>query len=272
MTINALLLPLRKFCSAKLRAFIPALLMAGCALPIRAAADAYETWTPTPHNNWGFKVKAGFVLGGTAPIPFPASIRSVDGFSPYGSAMLGLEAERLLNRHWGLASGLRLTIEGMSTEARVKNYHTSLVQGGDELSGYFTGINKTHERMLTLSVPLLASYRVCPRWTLKAGPYFQWVLYRKFTGRVYDGYLREGDPTGQKIIFTKANPATYNFSNDMRRFLWGAELGADWQAMEHLSAFTYLDFGINGIFHGGFRTVDFTMYPVFLTLGLAYSL
>ena len=248
-------------------------ILLGIPAAVFAASDKYEKWDTAHDNGWSYKVKLGFVLGGTTPIPFPASIRSIDGFSTYGSTMLGFETTRnVVGNRLGITSGVRLTLEGMSTEARVKNYHMSLVQGGEKMEGFYTGINKSHERMLTVTVPVLASYRVCPRWTLKCGPYFQWLLYRKFTGRVYDGYLREGDPTGQKIAFTKENPATYDFSNDMRRFLWGAEVGADWQATNRLSAFTYLDFGINGVFHGGFKTIDFTMYPVFLTLGLACSL
>ncbi len=34
---------------------------------------------------------------------------------------------------------------------------------------------------------------------LKLGPYFSYVTSHKFEGSAYDGYLRQGDPTGPKV-------------------------------------------------------------------------
>ena len=84
------------------------------------------------------------------------------------------------------------------------------------------------------------------------------------------GYLRVGDPTGEKVEISKENPATYNFADDMRRVLWGVELGADWKITRRFTAFANLDWGMNSVFKSDFKTIDFPMYPLYATFGIAY--
>lgn len=48
----------------------------------------------------------------------------------------------------------------------------------------------------------MATYKLNNRWNIKAGPYFSYILSREFSGHVYDGYLREDNPTGPKVEFT----------------------------------------------------------------------
>lgn len=65
-----------------------------------------------------------------------------------------------------------------------------------------------------------------------------------FTGDVYDGYLRELDPTGNKVIFDNGKSAPYDFSKDLRRFQWGMQLGGEWKAFKHLNVYADLTWGI----------------------------
>ena len=130
---------------------------------------------------------------------------------------------------------------------------------------------KTKVRNTILSVPLLATYRVSPRWDLKLGPYLSFVTNRDFSGSVYDGYLREGSPIGQKVEITAENPATYDFSSDLRKFQWGAQLGAEWKAFSHFNVYADLTWGLNSIFQSSFDTITFEMYPIYATLGFAYA-
>lgn len=247
-----------------------ALMFAALCLSLSAKAGNGHATGHAPQIT--YTLRGGIVIGGTAPLPLPRCIRDITAFSPWGMTMIGLDAQRDIKGRWGIRSGLRLSLDGMNTEARVKNYHLTLTQGGDKLTGYYTGLNKTHERMLSLKIPLLATYRAGEKITLYAGPYVQYAFDKKFTGRVYDGYLREGTPTGMKVSFTRSNPATYDFSDDMTRFLLGAEAGADWQVASRWAAFANLDFGATGIFKRKFKTIEFKMYPVYLTLGMAYTL
>ena len=69
-----------------------------------------------------------------------------------------------------------------------------LGQGGERISGVWTGGVKTKVHTAGLTIPLMATYKLSNRWNIKAGPYFSYLLSREFSGHVYEGYLREGDP------------------------------------------------------------------------------
>ena len=56
----------------------------------------------------------------------------------------------------------------------------------------------------------------------------------------------------------------------MRRVLWGVELGADWKITRRFTAFANLDWGMNSVFKSDFKTIDFPMYPLYATFGIAY--
>ena len=106
--------------------------------------------------------------------------------------------------------------------------------GGERMKGFWTGQVKTKVNNSYLTVPVLAAWRVSPRWKLNAGPYVSYRMEGNFTGDVYDGYLRELDPTGNKVVFEDGKSAPYDFSKDLRRFAWGATAG---RRMESLQTF-----------------------------------
>ncbi|RGN50365.1 MULTISPECIES: porin family protein [unclassified Bacteroides] len=218
-----------------------------------------------------YSVRAGFSVGGTSPLPLPAEIREIESYNP--TVCISLEGD-IHKRFgdWGFMFGLRLETKGMQTDAKVKNYHMKMIAADKgEMEGNFTGNVKTEVRNTYLTVPLLATYRISPRWDLKLGPYFSFVTNRDFSGSVYDGYLRDGTPVGQKVEITKDNPATYDFSEDLRKFQWGAQLGAEWKAFSHLNVYADLTWGLNSIFKKDFKTITFDMYPIYGTLGFAYA-
>ena len=142
--------------------------------------------------------------------------------------------------------------------------------GDDVVSGRFTGTDITETRMTGFTIPVTATYRAGARWTFNLGPYVSYWIYRDFDGEVFDGYLREGSPVGQKITIGADNPASYDFSENMRRFSWGMEFAADFRVREHLNVFGLLDWGLNDVFASDFETVTFSLYPIYATLGLAY--
>ena len=59
------------------------------------------------------KARAGYNIGGTAPIPLPETIRSIESYSLTPSFMVGFDAALPLNRHWGLMTGLHFENKGM---------------------------------------------------------------------------------------------------------------------------------------------------------------
>lgn len=221
-----------------------------------------------------YEVKAGFSIGGTSPIPLPAEIRSIDSYKPGIAISVEGNATKWFgdSKKWGILVGLRLENKSMTTEATVKNYSMEIIgDGGEKVDGVWTGGVKTKVKNSYLTIPVLAKYQLTKRWDLKLGPYFSYMIDGDFSGHVYEGYLRKTDPTGPKVEFTGDKVATYDFTNNLRHFQWGAQLGAEWKAFKHLNVYADLTWGLNDIFEKDFKTVTFAMYPIYLNLGFGYA-
>ena len=180
------------------------------------------------------------------------------------------------SRKWGVISGLRLENKGMRTKATVKNYGMEIIMFDAankqySLKGNWTGGVRTKVQNAYLTIPVLAAYKVNNRWSIKAGPYFSYMMDGDFSGHVYDGYLRKDNPTGSKVTFDNGAIATYDFTHDLRKFQWGVQLGADWKAFKHLKVYADLNCGLNDIFKKDFKTITFDMYAVYLNIGFGYA-
>jgi len=223
-------------------------------------------------HGWEYGIKAGFNIGGTSPLPLPKEIRKIDSYAPGIAISIEGNATKWFDPKWGMTVGVRLENKNMTTEATVKNYSMEILgQGGERISGVWTGGVKTKVHTAGLTIPLMATYKLSSRWNVKAGPYFSYILSREFSGHVYEGYLREDDPTGPKVEFTDDKIATYDFSDDLRRFQWGLQAGAGWRAFKHLNIYADLTWGLNNIFKNDFHTITFSMYPIYLNIGFGYA-
>lgn len=158
----------------------------------------------------------------------------------------------------------------METDARVKNYGMEILSEGAVASGRWTGGVKTSVRNSFLSFPIVGVYKVHPRTNLKLGVFLSYLIEGKFDGFVYDGYLRNGDPTGEKAVFTGDATATYDFSDELRKFQWGLQAGVDWEAFKHLKLYADLSWGLNSAFPESFKTITFSMYPIYFNVGVGY--
>ena len=124
----------------------------------------------------------------------------------------------------------------MEAEARTKNYSMEIIgNGGERMAGNWTGMVKTKYRASYFSIPVLAALKLSDRVRLSAGPYVSFKTSGDFSGHVFDGYLREGDPTGNKVVFEGESIAPYDFSDDLRNFQWGVQAGVTWRAFKHLN-------------------------------------
>ena len=220
-----------------------------------------------------YQARLGYNLGGTAPVGMPATIRSLEKFSPKVNLLLGLDAYKPLSGKWGLLAGFHYENKGMETDANVKNYHMEMRRGDEKLTGVFTGrvVTKVEEWMVTL--PLLATYDL-GRVRLKAGPYFSYVMSNDFSGYAYDGYLREGDPTGQKVELghDEGERGDYDFSDDLRHWQFGLDVGADWYFSRRFGAYADLTWGLTSIFRKDFKTIEQKLYPIYGSVGVIYKL
>lgn len=254
---------------------ISALLIAFCSLiSLQAAAQGDNTHAIRMSAQKGFtyKVHAGFNIGGTSPLPIPDEIQDIESYNPRLSLSIGADVHKAFNNQWGIQMGVRLENKGMKTQAYVKQYHTTITgNDGEQKTGYWTGHVKTQVNQECITIPVLATYRISPRWALKLGPYISFVIDKEFQGTTFDGYLRENTPTGDRMDVTGESTATYDFSNEMRTFQWGMQLGGEWKAFKHLNVFADLSWGLNNIFKSDFETITFNMYPIYATIGFGYT-
>lgn len=248
------------------------------ALSVNAQEDAWEKWGPTKGlKSGGFIARAGYVIGGTTPLPLPAEVRKINAFSPKGGISVGIDGYRMFTKRWGVSMGAHFFWEGFHTAADVKNYYVWLEQEDEITKGYFTGTNVTNTEMWGVTIPVLATLRMSPRWNFSFGPYLSYYFKQTFTGEVFDnddgiGYLREDKPTGAKILMSRENPTPYpdDFADHMLPMNLGLEIAFDWKAMKHLNVFGLLDWGLTDIWDRDFEAITFRMYPIYATIGVAY--
>ena len=210
-------------------------------------------------HGWEYGIKAGFSIGGTSPLPLPEEIRKIDSYAPGGLAIsIEGNATKWFDTKWGMTVGVRLENKNMTTEATVKNYGMKIINtNGGELQGLWTGGVKTKVKNSYLTIP--------------AGPYVSYLIERNFSGHVYEGHLRTPDQTGSRVDFTGESIATYDFSDNLRKFQWGLQLGGEWRAFKHLNVYADLTWGLNDIFKKDFDTISFAMYPIYLNVGFGYA-
>lgn len=219
-----------------------------------------------------YEVNAGTSIGGASPLPLPTEIRHIDSYNPKLNLQIGATVTKWLDadKVWGAAVGVRLESRGMETKARVKNYGMEILDNQKKLSGRWTGSVHTKYQSQQLVFPVTAVFRAHPRLKINLGPYLAYAFSNDFNGYVYDGYLREGNPTGDKYVFEDDSKASYDFGSELRHFQWGMQAGVAWTAYRHLLVNANLTWGCNDIFKSSFKTVSFNLYPIYLNVGFGY--
>ena len=213
-------------------------------------------------------VRAGYSLGGTAPLGIPATIRSIDAFRPTASVMAGIDLQWNPGQ-WGVLAGVHFENKGMDAEVTTKGYRMEVVKGDSKIEGLFTGHVEQDVTEWMVTVPVQLTCQLGRVVTLKAGPYISLLIDKDFSGIASDGYLRQGDPTGPRINMgnKEGEWATYDFSNEMRNVQMGLAVGADWRLTRHFGLSSDISWGLTGIFNGDFKTVEQTLYPIYGTVG-----
>ena len=222
----------------------------------------------------GLKLRFGYNLGGTAPLGMPASIRSLDKFCLTPSFMAGGDAWMPIKNNFGVMAGFRIENKALNVEITTKMYHMEVKKGDSMLDGMYTGRVRQRSREWMITIPVEATYSIGEKVLFKAGPYMSVLLDKSFEGYVYDGYLRQGDPTGPKVTMGSKEDerATYDFSDDMRSLQFGIAAGVDWQFSHRFGVSADLNWGLNGIFKKDFKTVEQTLYPIYGTIGVFYRI
>lgn len=248
------------------------LLLCLAAQGAMAQQDRTKALQISEHAGWEYEVKAGVNIGGATPMPLPVEIREVESYSPKLNGTVEATVTRWLGKsqRWGVAAGLRIEEKGMKTGARVKNYSMEILNEGSKVAGRWTGHVETNYNATLLTLPVTANYRLNDCWKVRAGMYVSYRMDGDFSGSVTDGYLREGNPTGEKIAFANGQSTTYDFGANLRRVLYGAQVGGTWRAFRHFTVNADLTWNFNDIFEHSFKTVTFNMYPIYLNIGFGY--
>lgn len=224
-------------------------------------------------NGWEWQVGAGLNVGGATPLGMPRELRKIRTYKPGLNASLEGKVTRWWGqqRRWGTAVAVKLEDKSMKVAADVKNYHTEIIRDDDRVSGYWTGYVNIDYSSTFLTIPVTATYRFSDRWRAQAGLFASYRIDGDFSGFVRDGYLRSGVPTGEKIVYTDGNQAAYDFGGDLRRWMWGAQVGGSWRAYRHFSVNADITYAFNNIFRSGFTTVTNTLHPLFVNIGFSYT-
>lgn len=227
-----------------------------------------------PLDSLGIRIRTSYNMGATSPLPLPASIRSIDAFHPTASLAVGADVTCHLGERFGLTAGVRFENKGMNAEVTVKSYPMEMTKGSSQLNGLFTGHVKQKVTQWMLTMPLQASFSLSQSVSVKGGPYFSLLVSKSFSGIAFDGYLRQGNPTGPKIEIgnTEGEWATYDFSDNIRSLQWGISVGLDWLITHHIGFSADLFWGLSGLFQSDFKTVEQTLYPIYGSIGVSYQL
>lgn len=274
--------------------FITLLLI--CFVAVTASAqglDVKETYNIT--------ARAGYSVGGTIPLGFPAEVRKLNSYSPKGNCRVGADVERMLNDKFGVQVGLFFERRGFKSDVSLRQFDVILERGGERITGPFTGNVVINIVQTGITLPIQGSWWINNRSKLKFGPYISYNVSRSFDGYAYgnkvygadgnwngeyDAYLRRGEVRGEKIaignITTDETGATIDkrgtfsgeeFNGYLRKFQWGVDLGYDYYFNKHLGAFADLTYGCNSAFNGAEgNPVTMGLHPLYFTLGVVYKL
>ncbi len=218
----------------------------------------------------------GLNMGGSMPVPIPEEVRKLNSYNPKINPHIGIGTIYKLDDKWGIGTELSIGNKGMRVTDEVKYMRTRVLvsKPGEEervVEGYFVGKNKTNVNLQYLSLTLVGTYYIHPKWELKAGIYASSILDSKFTGNVSDGYLREGTPNGLKVKIEAHNPATFDFSENMRDFDAGFIIGGKYNATDRIGVFVNFNCGLTDIFYRDESPIQFKMQNLYVSFGVSYQ-
>ena len=253
-----------------MKKYIITALMGISLTSVQAQEDRTQALVQSEEKGWEYELRAGVLIGGASPHGIPQEIRKIGSYSPKFNGSIEGVVTKWITPKVGFSAGLRLEEKGMETDATVKNYSMEIIQENSRLAGYWTGDVHTNYKSSFVTLPISANYRFSNRWKVRLGVFASYRMDGDFSGYVGNGYLREGTPIGNKISINDGQTATYNFSSNLRHWLWGEQVGVSWQAFKHFNINAELTAGMNDIFTKDFKTITFNMYPIYMNICFGY--
>lgn len=250
---------------------------------------------------WEIDARLGYAIGGTVPLGFPAELRELNGYSPKANYRFGIDVERHLNDKYGIQAGLYFERHGFKGDVTVKQFDVVLRQGGEKITGPYTGDVVANINQTCLTLPVQGVLHLNESCKLKFGPYIQYVSDRQFEGYAYghkvydadgnwtgsfDAYLRRGEVRGEKVevgdIYTDENGVVVDkrgtfdgpeFNKFLRRMQVGVNLGCDYYVTKRIGVSADLSYGFNSAFNSeDGNPVSMGLHPLYFTVGAIYRL
>lgn len=221
-------------------------------------------------SRWENNLSVGFNFGGSAPVPFPNTIRKIDAYWPAFAPAVGYERLYHFNKKWSIGASLTFEVKGMGTRAEVLYQQTIITtDDGGTFQGIFSGKNETKVFNTYFTLPVYAVYDIDAHWRVKLGLYAACIVKSSFKGSVSDGYIRNGGPLGEKVDI---DHATFDFSKNENKFDWGLHAGGERTVGKKLAVAADFNYGLRPLFPSSFTGMDFSLYNIYLTLGVRYRL
>lgn len=224
------------------------------------------------NQNMDYQVRTHFSIGGSSPFLMPREIRKIITYNP--TLVLGLEANATKwfssSKRWGVRIGASVETKGMKTRALVRNYYTEVAQNEEKIKGYFTGEVLTDAKNAYFTAPFSLLYKKSERLSFFSTIFLSGLMDGGFKGQVSNGYLRQNTPVGEKILFEEEGSAQYDFSEEVRKFQWGASLGSEYFLTKHFLIFGEMTFGISPLLNNNFEAISFPLHNIYLKMGFGH--
>ncbi len=215
-----------------------------------------------------YKIKFGVNTGASTPIPISNRLSNFSWkptFCPFTEINLAF-----FNKDsWGFSTGAKIEYKGMDISANVYQLYTEVEIDNLLTKGYFTGSNETFLKVGYFTIPLCINYNLSNFCNFNLGTYASIKLAGEFKGAVKKGYIRVGEPTGER---TDVEINEFDFSDEIRTFNFGIIGGF----CKHITKKIYFDlqlnWAVNDLLNANFTGISYDLYNVYASIGVCYKL
>lgn len=248
-----------------------------------------------------YTFRAGYAIGGTIPVDFPVEMRGLNSYTPKFNYRFSLNARKQINKDFSLETALIFERKGFKSDVAMKHYQITLEQGGEKVTGPFSGNVVINAVQTGITIPINAVWLLSDKVSLKAGPYLSFITDKNFHGYAYgekvydasgnwtghfDAYIRRDEIRGEKIeignVYIDSNGnqvdkrGTFSgeeYNDFMAGFQYGVNIGCDVMLSRKWGVFADLSYGINSAFTDKpGNPVTMSLHPLYFTLGAIYRL
>ncbi len=211
----------------------------------------------------------GADVGGAVPFPL-SDIPAGAKWTPSVNPSLGAGLKFTLNDRWDLIVEANYHNLEFTAEADVRSQ--PYFYGDQQYVIYFSGHTETDVEIKFLEIPLMAGYSISNNWILTPGLYYSKIFKSDFSTSGQDGVTSTDKAITDNAVLPGPSNPNYDFDDYMDTWDVGVLLGFRYSLNHRLSFTTRLQTGFKSIFKADFDSIDYEMYQVRLSVGVAINL